>query len=74
LTEANVCPGVAVRVALRTLAGLSERLSLVLKALQRGKRAEADGETRTPDPIITSDVLYQLSYVGGCAQGKFRTS
>ena len=27
--------------------------------------AEADGETRTPDPIITSDVLYQLSYVGG---------
>jgi hypothetical protein len=24
----------------------------------------ADGETRTPDPIITSDVLYQLSYVG----------
>ena len=29
---------------------------------------EADGETRTPDPIITSDVLYQLSYVGGGAQ------
>ena len=28
---------------------------------------EADGGTRTPDPIITSDVLYQLSYVGaGC--------
>ena len=27
-------------------------------------RMEADGETRTPDPIITSDVLYQLSYVG----------
>ena len=26
--------------------------------------SEADGETRTPDPIITSDVLYQLSYVG----------
>src|SRR3954466_2343344 len=25
---------------------------------------EADGGTRTPDPIITSDVLYQLSYVG----------
>src|SRR5262249_7525933 len=29
---------------------------------------EADGETRTPDPIITSDVLYQLSYVGGGIQ------
>jgi integrase len=26
---------------------------------------EADAGTRTPDPIITSDVLYQLSYVGG---------
>jgi hypothetical protein len=26
--------------------------------------SEADGGTRTPDPIITSDVLYQLSYVG----------
>ncbi len=24
----------------------------------------ADGETRTPDPFITSEVLYQLSYVG----------
>jgi len=35
---------------------------------------EADGGTRTPDPIITSDVLYQLSYVGGCAQGSFWTS
>jgi hypothetical protein len=26
--------------------------------------SEADGETRTPDPFITSEVLYQLSYVG----------
>jgi hypothetical protein len=25
---------------------------------------QADGETRTPDPFITSEVLYQLSYVG----------
>ena len=24
----------------------------------------ADGETRTADPFITSEVLYQLSYVG----------
>jgi hypothetical protein len=31
-------------------------------ASERSRRA--DGETRTPDPIITSDVLYQLSYVG----------
>ena len=28
---------------------------------------EADGETRTPDPFITSEVLYQLSYVGLCS-------
>ena len=27
----------------------------------------ADGETRTPDPFITSEVLYQLSYVGICS-------
>ena len=26
--------------------------------------ARADGGTRTPDPFITSEVLYQLSYVG----------
>src|SRR5262249_58172788 len=26
---------------------------------------QADGETRTPVPFITSEVLYQLSYVGG---------
>ena len=26
---------------------------------------EADARIRTADPIITSDVLYQLSYVGG---------
>ena len=28
---------------------------------------KADGGIRTPDPIITSDVLYQLSYVGEAA-------
>jgi hypothetical protein len=26
--------------------------------------SEADAGTRTPDPFITSEVLYQLSYVG----------
>ncbi len=29
-------------------------------------RGEADAGTRTPDPFITSEVLYQLSYVGVC--------
>jgi hypothetical protein len=29
-----------------------------------GRRADAG--TRTPDPFITSEVLYQLSYVGKC--------
>ena len=28
---------------------------------------EADGRTRTGDPFITSEVLYQLSYVGKVA-------
>jgi hypothetical protein len=30
--------------------------------------SQADARTRTGDPIITSDVLYQLSYVGGAPQ------
>ena len=29
-------------------------------------RREADARTRTGDPFITSEVLYQLSYVGVC--------
>jgi hypothetical protein len=29
---------------------------------------EADAGTRTPDPFITSEVLYQLSYVGLAGQ------
>ena len=29
---------------------------------------EADARTRTADPFITSEVLYQLSYVGGPAE------
>ena len=31
--------------------------------------SRADAGTRTPDPIITSDVLYQLSYVGASWDG-----
>jgi len=27
-------------------------------------RAQADAGTRTPDPLLTMEVLYQLSYVG----------
>jgi hypothetical protein len=27
-------------------------------------KTQADAGTRTPDPFITSEVLYQLSYVG----------
>jgi hypothetical protein len=29
------------------------------------KSPKADARTRTGDPFITSEVLYQLSYVGG---------
>ena len=32
--------------------------------------SEADGGTRTPDPFITSEVLYQLSYVGARAESR----
>jgi hypothetical protein len=42
------------------------RPSLTTQSLAfAGLSGEADAGTRTPDPIITSDVLYQLSYVGG---------
>jgi hypothetical protein len=41
--------------------GAHEQAVRVKKHLQI---AEADARTRTGDPIITSDVLYQLSYVG----------
>ena len=34
-----------------------------------GADDQADGETRTPDPFITSEVLYQLSYVGNLLRG-----
>ncbi len=33
---------------------------------------EADARTRTGDPFITSEVLYQLSYVGEVAPGRSR--
>jgi hypothetical protein len=40
--------------------------------LQRRSR-EADGRTRTGDILFTREVLYQLSYVGGCAPIVART-
>lgn len=33
-----------------------------------GPVSEADARTRTGDPFITSEVLYQLSYVGGAGE------
>ena len=33
------------------------------------REARADARTRTADPFITSEVLYQLSYVGGAVLG-----
>ena len=35
-----------------------------LKVLGFGLNTEADARIRTADPFITSEVLYQLSYVG----------
>ncbi len=33
--------------------------------ISRRNHCQADARTRTGDPFITSEVLYQLSYVGG---------
>jgi hypothetical protein len=38
---------------------------LVPPTALRARIARADARTRTGDPFITSEVLYQLSYVGG---------
>jgi hypothetical protein len=37
---------------------------MLLALLRLIRFREADAGTRTPDPFITSEVLYQLSYVG----------
>ena len=36
--------------------------------------AEARNETRTRDPFLTMEVLYQLSYPGGCGRLGLRRS
>ena len=36
----------------------------VQKLLVCAASAQADAGTRTPDPLLTMEVLYQLSYVG----------
>ena len=38
------------------------------RVAMRQQQLEADARTRTGDPFITSEVLYQLSYVGGDGQ------
>ena len=34
------------------------------RGVQHGESNKADARIRTADPFITSEVLYQLSYVG----------
>ena len=44
---------------------LGHRPDTTGEALRRTRpKAEADERNRTADPFITSEVLYQLSYVG----------
>lgn len=35
-----------------------------MRRARPGLNREADEGTRTPDPLLTMEVLYQLSYVG----------
>jgi hypothetical protein len=51
-------PPVVVRRVIRLLPRLPPPFA-------RDQIPKADAGTRTPDPFITSEVLYQLSYVGG---------
>jgi hypothetical protein len=41
-----------------------EELSARTRSFLGNLLTRADAGTRTPDPFITSEVLYQLSYVG----------
>ena len=50
---------------IRRLALAAARAPVGVAPAQGG---EADGRTRTGDPFITSEVLYQLSYVGGARE------
>ena len=45
--------------------GLTQPSSAHRSRQQTRLKPEADARTRTGDPFITSEVLYQLSYVGG---------
>ena len=56
------------RPSVATRADIPERRNAPF-AGRLAERAEADGRTRTGDPFITSEVLYQLSYGGGAASG-----
>jgi hypothetical protein len=38
--------------------------AIARRSIGAGPFLRADAGTRTPDPFITSEVLYQLSYVG----------
>jgi hypothetical protein len=40
---------------------------MAAQAARQRATGEADARIRTADPFITSEVLYQLSYVGGGA-------
>ena len=56
----------------RSRANLTQRLThaalMHCSVPPNGLVSEADARTRTGDPFITSEVLYQLSYVGsGCS-------
>jgi hypothetical protein len=60
------------RVALRVALSVAlERQRARIRGLLEGRKVrvctpffEADAGTRTPDPLLTMEVLYRLSYVG----------
>src|SRR5262249_15979253 len=53
------------RAPARRARGPSRSPSLTEDDADPAPEGEADARTRTGDPFITSEVLYQLSYVGG---------
>ena len=53
-------------------AAAAERV-VTCRHCSRSTIPQADAGTRTPDPFITSEVLYQLSYVGGAVKASARS-
>ena len=55
---------IILKQALTDVPGLHKNVQMRFRPISDCEGAGAAGGTRTPDPLITNEVLYQLSYCG----------